>query len=99
MWTTSRWPGEFNFVETWLMAYSPKSVYRLADMWGIEDLKELAVHQIMKNLTVENALTEACSAFSAVFDEVSFAFRWYPCAHCSKHRSAHVNLTLFAKIG
>jgi hypothetical protein len=49
---------------------SPKSVFALADKLDMEDLKKLALHQIISNLSIHNALQEAASPFSATFDAV-----------------------------
>ncbi|KAI0820427.1 hypothetical protein BC628DRAFT_1330305 [Trametes gibbosa] len=49
---------------------SAKSVYRLADRLGLQDLKDRASRHIIKSLTVENVAHEAFSAFSAAFEDV-----------------------------
>jgi hypothetical protein len=60
---------------------SPKSVFALADKLGMEDLKPLAHHQIIASLTVDNALEEASSPFSALFDSVRLLARALRCAY------------------
>ncbi|KAI8978849.1 hypothetical protein BD414DRAFT_421643 [Trametes punicea] len=49
---------------------SAKSVYRLADRLGLQELKERAFKHIIKSLTVENVAYEAFSAFAAAFEDV-----------------------------
>ncbi|KAI0769841.1 hypothetical protein C8Q74DRAFT_1201937 [Fomes fomentarius] len=49
---------------------SAKSVYRLADKLGLQDLKDRAFQHIIKSLTVDNVVHEAFSAFSAAFEDV-----------------------------
>ncbi|OJT12800.1 hypothetical protein TRAPUB_10635 [Trametes pubescens] len=49
---------------------SAKSVYRLADRLGLQELKDRAFRHIVKSLTVENVAVEAFSAFSAAFEDV-----------------------------
>ncbi|KAL7280202.1 hypothetical protein ACG7TL_006621 [Trametes sanguinea] len=49
---------------------SAKSVYRLADRLGLQDLKDRAFKHIVKSLTVENVAYEAFSAFAAAFEDV-----------------------------
>ncbi|KAI0366633.1 hypothetical protein BV20DRAFT_971558 [Pilatotrama ljubarskyi] len=49
---------------------SAKSVYRLADRLGLQDLKDRAFRHIVKSLTVANVAQEAFSAFSAAFEDV-----------------------------
>ncbi|KAI0632493.1 hypothetical protein C8Q77DRAFT_1125977 [Trametes polyzona] len=49
---------------------SAKSVYRLADRLGLQELKDRAFRHIVKSLTVENVAYEAFSAFSAAFEDV-----------------------------
>ncbi|KAI0357371.1 hypothetical protein OH77DRAFT_1422218 [Trametes cingulata] len=49
---------------------SAKSIYRLADRLGLQDLKDRAFRHIVKSLTVANVAQEAFSAFSAAFEDV-----------------------------
>ncbi|KAI0700040.1 hypothetical protein C8T65DRAFT_658475 [Cerioporus squamosus] len=49
---------------------SAKSVYRLAEQLGLQDLKERAFQHIMKSLTVDTVVHEVFSAFSAAFENV-----------------------------
>ncbi|TFK50916.1 hypothetical protein OE88DRAFT_1660058 [Heliocybe sulcata] len=49
---------------------SPKSMYRLADKLGMEDLKRLAFDAIKKDLSEENILEEAFSKFTSTYNEI-----------------------------
>ncbi|KAF9008575.1 hypothetical protein BDZ89DRAFT_1144108 [Hymenopellis radicata] len=52
---------------------SPKSMYRLADKFGIDTLKALALENIKKQMTVQNVVTEVFSKFSSLYPEVLHA--------------------------
>ncbi|KAH9925412.1 uncharacterized protein BXZ73DRAFT_91126 [Epithele typhae] len=49
---------------------SAKSVYRLADKIGLQELKDRAFQHITKSLTVDNVTHEVFSAFSVAFEDV-----------------------------
>lgn len=49
---------------------SPKSMYRLADMVGLDHLKELAAEEIQKQLSHECIIDELFSHFSAAYPDV-----------------------------
>ncbi|KAI0761408.1 hypothetical protein BC629DRAFT_995759 [Irpex lacteus] len=49
---------------------SPKSIYRLADFVGIEELKFLAREDLKTKITSENVAREIFSRFSSMYDEV-----------------------------
>ncbi|RPD63870.1 hypothetical protein L227DRAFT_572310 [Lentinus tigrinus ALCF2SS1-6] len=49
---------------------SPKSMYRLAEKYGIEALKAKAAEDIKKKLSTENILTELFSSFTLTHQEI-----------------------------
>ncbi|KAF8073868.1 hypothetical protein FPV67DRAFT_1479610 [Lyophyllum atratum] len=49
---------------------SAKAAYRLADRFGLRELKERASQHIFKSLTVDNIAYEVFSPFAAAFDEI-----------------------------
>lgn len=49
---------------------SPKSMYRLADKYGLEELKKLAYDNICSQLTADNVLPEVFSKFTSRFSEI-----------------------------
>ncbi|KIY62360.1 hypothetical protein CYLTODRAFT_447249 [Cylindrobasidium torrendii FP15055 ss-10] len=51
-------------------ACSPKSVYRIADEYGMEALKELAFMELASNITVDNVLEEIFGYFAFMYPEV-----------------------------
>ncbi|KAF7797032.1 hypothetical protein EIP86_008224 [Pleurotus ostreatoroseus] len=51
-------------------ACSPKSMYRLADMLGLDDLKEKARKDILSKLTQDNILEELMSSFTSAYEEI-----------------------------
>jgi hypothetical protein len=50
---------------------SPKSMYRVADRFGLDDLKKKAEQDIRSKLTSENILTELYSTFTSSYDKIS----------------------------
>ncbi|KAH9890071.1 hypothetical protein C8Q73DRAFT_653179 [Cubamyces lactineus] len=60
---------------------SAKSVYRLADRLGLQELKERAFQHIEKSLTIENVTYEAFSAFTAAFEDVRKVEVKFMCDH------------------
>ncbi|KAH9895073.1 hypothetical protein C8Q73DRAFT_485970 [Cubamyces lactineus] len=52
------------------LACSPKSMYRLADKYGLVGLKELAAQNIKSQLTPEVALPELLSRFTARYSQI-----------------------------
>ncbi|KAF8556334.1 hypothetical protein OG21DRAFT_655968 [Imleria badia] len=49
---------------------SPKSMYRLADLVGDEDLKDKALAAIKENMTEENVLDETFSVFTSKYPDI-----------------------------
>ncbi|CCL99840.1 uncharacterized protein FIBRA_01864 [Fibroporia radiculosa] len=49
---------------------SPKSIYRLADMYGIHDLQTLALNDIKSKLSPENIMIELSSSLTPIYPEV-----------------------------
>ncbi|KIY67015.1 hypothetical protein CYLTODRAFT_454833 [Cylindrobasidium torrendii FP15055 ss-10] len=49
---------------------SPKSVYRLADQYGLTALKQLAFGKIKKDITSENVVHEIFTLFSRLYPEI-----------------------------
>ncbi|KIP03404.1 hypothetical protein PHLGIDRAFT_121629 [Phlebiopsis gigantea 11061_1 CR5-6] len=49
---------------------SPKSMYRLADELGLDDLKTLAKKDIESKLSADNILAELFSGFTAKYDDI-----------------------------
>lgn len=49
---------------------SPKSMYRLADKYGFQDLKKLSLNNIRSQLTADNILPELFSRFTSRYTEV-----------------------------
>ncbi|EIW63027.1 uncharacterized protein TRAVEDRAFT_69182 [Trametes versicolor FP-101664 SS1] len=52
------------------LACSPKSMYRLADKYGMVELKDLAAKNIRSQLSSRNAMREVLSDFTARYPEV-----------------------------
>ncbi|KAI0829633.1 hypothetical protein BC628DRAFT_1053107 [Trametes gibbosa] len=52
------------------MACSPKSMYRLADKYGLTTLKDLAAKSICSQLSRKNALHETLSRFTSNYTEI-----------------------------
>ncbi|KAH9920091.1 uncharacterized protein B0H18DRAFT_617273 [Fomitopsis serialis] len=52
------------------VACSPKSMYRLADKYGLEDLQGMALKQIRSGLSTDNILKELFSTFTSRYPEV-----------------------------
>ncbi|KZT26808.1 hypothetical protein NEOLEDRAFT_1147079 [Neolentinus lepideus HHB14362 ss-1] len=50
---------------------SPKSMYRLADKLGLEDLKRLAFEGIRAGLSEKNVVSEAFTKFTSLYDEIA----------------------------
>ncbi|GAA5957879.1 hypothetical protein JCM3765_003795 [Sporobolomyces pararoseus] len=53
-----------------VMPCCPRSTYRLADCYGIQDLKDLSLGFIVRSLTVENVAYELFSPLSLTYDAV-----------------------------
>ncbi|GAA5844450.1 hypothetical protein JCM5353_000204 [Sporobolomyces roseus] len=51
----------------------PRTMYRLADCYEIEELRELARNRILESLTIENAAYELFSPLSFDYDEIQEA--------------------------
>jgi len=49
---------------------SPKTIYRLSDKLGLDELKQIAKDQISRSLTVDNALQEGCAEFCNLFPDM-----------------------------
>lgn len=49
---------------------SPKSMYRLADKYGLHDLKKLSLENIRSQLTADNIVPELFSRFTSRYAEV-----------------------------
>ncbi|KAI0684904.1 hypothetical protein BC835DRAFT_1387101 [Cytidiella melzeri] len=49
---------------------SPKSMYRLADKCGIDELREKAKQDILGKLSVANITTELCTSLVSTYDEI-----------------------------
>ncbi|OSX61758.1 hypothetical protein POSPLADRAFT_1070345 [Postia placenta MAD-698-R-SB12] len=49
---------------------SPKSIYRLADRYGLDDLKKRALENLGAQLTADNILPELFSRFTSRYEEV-----------------------------
>ncbi|KAH9915802.1 uncharacterized protein BXZ73DRAFT_22478, partial [Epithele typhae] len=64
-------------------ACSPKSMYRLADTFGINDLRDSAYREIISRLNIENIVTEAFSSFFARYDRL----REHAVSYLSRHYS------------
>ncbi|KAI0713494.1 hypothetical protein C8Q76DRAFT_463336 [Earliella scabrosa] len=64
-------------------ACSSKSIYRLAESYGMNDLQELAYKDIISRLTPENIVTEAFSSFFARYDRL----REHAVSYLSQHYS------------
>ncbi|PIL30568.1 hypothetical protein GSI_07268 [Ganoderma sinense ZZ0214-1] len=61
---------------------SPKSMYRLADLYGLTELRDLAYNEVVSQLRPENILEEAFSSFFVRYDRlrehaISFLCRNY----------------------
>ncbi|KAH8918179.1 hypothetical protein BT69DRAFT_1323013 [Atractiella rhizophila] len=59
------------------LAASPKSIFKLAQAYGVESLKNLATKNILSQLTPHNALLELHSRFSDTYDEVRQIYMQY----------------------
>ncbi|KAI1784244.1 hypothetical protein LXA43DRAFT_229962 [Ganoderma leucocontextum] len=49
---------------------SPKSIYRLAELYGLTELQDFAYNEIISQLSPENILEEAFSSFFARYDRL-----------------------------
>ncbi|KAI0958428.1 hypothetical protein AcV7_004254 [Taiwanofungus camphoratus] len=49
---------------------SPKSMYRLADKYGLKELKDLAVNDLKVKLSADNILAELFSPFTSWYSEI-----------------------------
>ncbi|KAJ7101798.1 hypothetical protein C8R44DRAFT_809316 [Mycena epipterygia] len=49
---------------------SPKSMYKLADAFGLDDLKNLALVSLRSQLSPENIVQETFSSFTSVYPEI-----------------------------
>ncbi|KAI0755290.1 hypothetical protein C8Q80DRAFT_1144109 [Daedaleopsis nitida] len=79
---------------------SAKSVYRLADRLGLQDLKDRAFHHIIKSLTVDNVVHEAFSAFSAAFEDIRKVEVTYMFEHWNEVRTgAMLNIGQQLRLG
>ncbi|CCM02467.1 uncharacterized protein FIBRA_04566 [Fibroporia radiculosa] len=56
---------------------SAKAVFRLADRYDLPELKQLAFKHIVKSLTVDNVAYEVFSNFSAAFEDIRKAMRFF----------------------
>ncbi|KAI0930630.1 hypothetical protein AcW1_009269 [Taiwanofungus camphoratus] len=54
-----------------LQKCSPKSMYRLADKYDLQDLKELSLRNVQAQLSIDNILTELFSKFTSRSSNVS----------------------------
>ncbi|KAI8975820.1 hypothetical protein BD414DRAFT_467491 [Trametes punicea] len=63
---------------------SPKSMYRLAEKYGIERLKDLAAANLQGQLTAHNILVELFSPFTSMFAGVQAAEMEYLVRHISE---------------
>ncbi|KAI0713493.1 hypothetical protein C8Q76DRAFT_731615 [Earliella scabrosa] len=72
-------------------ACSPKSMYRLAELYGISELQELAYKEIISQLKSENIVEEAFSSFFARYDKL----REHAVSYLSQHYS---NKTVQSKL-
>ncbi|KAH9938917.1 hypothetical protein B0H21DRAFT_757506 [Amylocystis lapponica] len=61
---------------------SPKSMYRLADKYGLSELKELAKEDIRSKLTPQNILEELFSDFASRYKEIYELEIDYFCEKC-----------------
>ncbi|KAJ7160676.1 hypothetical protein C8R43DRAFT_1177098 [Mycena crocata] len=50
---------------------SPKSMYKLAEKFGLEDLKALALASLRSQLSSDNIVREAFSSFTSMYPEIS----------------------------
>ncbi|RPD77408.1 hypothetical protein L226DRAFT_532213 [Lentinus tigrinus ALCF2SS1-7] len=79
---------------------SAKSVYRLAEQLGLQDLKERAFQHIVKSLTVDTVVHEVFSAFSAAFEDVRKVELQYMSEHWNDVRNgAMLNIGQFLRSG
>ncbi|KAI0331008.1 hypothetical protein GY45DRAFT_1336471 [Cubamyces sp. BRFM 1775] len=67
---SKRGTGASENQKTLELACSPKSMYRLADKYGLSELRKLAAKNIKSQLTPEIALSELLSRFTARYPEV-----------------------------
>ncbi|GAA5936861.1 hypothetical protein JCM3775_002727 [Rhodotorula graminis] len=67
---------------------SPKSVYRLADYLSLDDLKQLALDNLVSQLTPTNAIYELYSDVACAYDEVRDAVLEYVVEDWSKVEQA-----------
>ncbi|KAJ7056187.1 hypothetical protein C8F01DRAFT_377303 [Mycena amicta] len=51
---------------------SPKSMYKLADAFGLNELKALALASLKSQLSAKNIVCEAFSSFTSVYTEVQY---------------------------
>jgi len=61
---------------------SPKSLYRLADRYGHQDLKELCAKEIQKQLNPQNIIAEVFSDFSWRYSKIRDTQLDYLCRSC-----------------
>ncbi|KAJ3558091.1 hypothetical protein NM688_g1118 [Phlebia brevispora] len=52
---------------------SPKSIYRIADKYGLDDLKQKAANDIETKLSADNILQELFSTVTSMYDEIRTA--------------------------
>ncbi|KAI0331010.1 hypothetical protein GY45DRAFT_673313 [Cubamyces sp. BRFM 1775] len=62
---------------------SAKSMYRLADKYGIQELKDIAMASILERMTAHTILVELFSPFTAVYPEIKGVELDYLVAHIS----------------
>ncbi|KAH8918184.1 hypothetical protein BT69DRAFT_1338412 [Atractiella rhizophila] len=70
-------PKEPEHLNTNPLMVSPKSLFKLAHVYGIDGLKHLAMENILSQLTPHNALLELHSRFSDTYDEVRQVYMKY----------------------
>ncbi|RDX50240.1 hypothetical protein OH76DRAFT_1380865 [Lentinus brumalis] len=79
---------------------SAKSVYRLAEQLGLQELKERAFQHIVKSLTVDTVVHEVFSAFSTAFEDVRKVEVDYMLAHWDDVRKgAMLNIGQYLRSG
>lgn len=62
--------------------YSPKSMYRLANILGLDGLKLSAAYAIKEKLSAKNVLDELCSTFSSRYSDIKDEQVRYFESHC-----------------
>ncbi|KAJ3539482.1 hypothetical protein NM688_g6352 [Phlebia brevispora] len=71
---------------------SPKSIYRIADRLGLDELKDKAKQDILTKLTSENILDELFSGFTCTYDDIRQAEVDFACGDTSRRQDVITRL-------